>query len=301
MNIIEHPLKSIILSQNIHWFPMFSHDFLSFFPLNQASETAPSTIHPSVHLAQVLGAQKGALQAFTRGKLEPDPYETLQFLQRFVFWELSLMILMCVLLRRNKSRLFSVLGLQNGLYIDTTHICLQVKTKLAKLNLHMLGHMLVETMVETIGYFTVWGVFKFDRCQCAANTSPKSLNSGIVALRAGMLHGKMYGLGNIQTSEIGKVSNILNLADLMNPLWHENICSSDNYKCKLSRWNNHLILWNFQMLTTHDHPSSAWCHKRWMAKSSPGSTTWGLAAETNMPNLHAPKICKYQHVPTLPY
>ena len=55
------------------------------------------------------------------------------------------MILMCVLLRRNKSRLFSVLGLQNGLYIDTTQICLQVKTKLAKLNLHMLGHMLVET------------------------------------------------------------------------------------------------------------------------------------------------------------
>ena len=44
------------------------------------------------------------------------------------------------------------------------------------------------------------------------------------------------------------VSNILNLANLMNPLWHENICGSDNYKCKLSRWNNHLILWTHPVL-----------------------------------------------------
>ena len=151
----------------------------------------PPLNSPSVHLAQVLGAQEGALQAFTRGKLEPDPYETLQFLQRFVFWELSLMILMCVLLRRNKSMFFSVLGLQNGLYIDTTQICLQVKTKLAKLNLHMLGHMLV----ETIGYFTVWGVLKFDRCQCAANASPDNCTSGRDAAW------KKYGLGNIQEYE----------------------------------------------------------------------------------------------------
>ena len=149
---------------------------------------------------------------------------------------------MCVLLRRNKSMFFSVLGLQNGLHIDTTQICLQVKTKLAKLNLHMLGHMLV----ETIGYFPVWGVLKFDRCQCAGNASPdswtisfwwlKSLKSGIIALRAGVLHGKI--MKNVWTWQHPNIRN-----------WQS---ESYSESCRLDESpvaRKHLQLWQLQMQT----------------------------------------------------